>query len=117
MSPTRSIHEVRNAHHAVLCLSANRASSAETDGLLQVAGEAGFSCLELWAPALETYLASHPVVWLDIQMRQCGIYRLIVNGLAPLSTVRGTQDEDTLVSKAQFLELCTHLDALGGAKS
>ena len=115
MPLTRSAHDMQNAQHAILCLSTDRASSAEIDGKLQIASEAGFSCIELWAPALETYLASHPVVWLDLQMRQCGIHRLIVNGLAPLSIVRGTRDEDALVSQARFLELCTHLDALGGA--
>jgi len=101
--------------HAMLCLSTDRASSVEIDRELQIAGAAGFSCIELWVPTLETYLASHPVVWLDMQMRQHGIHRLIVDGLVPLSIVRNTQDEDALVSQARFLELCTHLDTLGGA--
>jgi hypothetical protein len=64
---------------------------------------------------LEAYLARHPVVWLDMQIRQHGIHRLTVNGLAPLSFTRGILDEDALVDQARFLELCTGLDALGGA--
>jgi len=108
-------HDIPPPQHAILCLSTNHASGIEIDRELQAAGEAGFPCIELWAPSLETYLASHPVVWLDMQMRQHGIHHLIVNGLVPISIVHGTQHEDALVSRARFLELCTHLDALGGA--
>lgn len=94
-----------------LCLSTSRSPTAEIDRELQVAGEAGFSCVELWAPALEAYLARYPVVWLDMQLRQHGIRALVLDGLAPLAA---EHTEDTLVNQARFLEQCTHLDSLGG---
>ena len=97
-----------------LCLSTSRSPTAEIDRELQTAGEAGFACIELWAPALEAYLAHHPLVWLDMQMRQHGIHRLVVNGTELPSTIRSAYDEDAMVDQARFLELCTHLDSLGG---
>ena len=97
-----------------LCLSTSRSPTAEIDRELQTAGEAGFACIELWAPALEAYLAHHPLVWLDMQMRQQGIHRLVVNGTELPSTIRSAYDEDAMVDQARFLELCTHLDSLGG---
>jgi hypothetical protein len=115
MSQNLSTRDIQNTQHALLCLSTRLASDTEIDEELQIAREAGFACVELWAPALEAYLARHPVIWLDLQMREHGIHTLIVDGLAPLSSTYGTRDEDDLVLQARFLELCAHLDALGGA--
>jgi len=101
--------ETRNTPR--LCLSASRSPTAEIDREIETAGQAGFTRLELWAPAFEAYLARRPTIWLDMQMRAHGIRSLIVNGLAPPSEDRG---EDALLFQARFLELCSHLDALGG---
>jgi sugar phosphate isomerase/epimerase len=103
-------HGIRNKRS--LCLSTSRSPTAEIDHELEIAGQAGFSCVELWAPALHAYLARHPPVWLDVQLRQHGIRTLVLNGLDPLPIM---DVEDALVNQAHFLELCTHLDALGGA--
>jgi sugar phosphate isomerase/epimerase len=109
-SPTQETeHGIRN--RCCLCLSTSRSPAAEIDRELECAGEAGFSCVELWAPALEAYLTRYPLVWLDMQLRQHGIRTLVINGLSPLPV---EQIEDALVSQARFLELCTHLDTLGG---
>ena len=106
-------YATRNTHYA-LCLATGPTPDAEIDGELELAAEAGFACVELWAPALDAYLARHPVVGLDLQMQQCGISRLVINGLAPLAIRVGPDAEDTPINQARFLELCTHLDALGG---
>jgi sugar phosphate isomerase/epimerase len=78
---------------------------------LLVAGGAGFSALDLWIPKLNEALASYPVVWLDAEMQKRGLYVTSVSGIElPHSAAGG----DSLVQRARFLELCTHLDALGG---
>lgn len=106
--------ETRNTQYAVLCLSASRSPTAEIDRELQTASEAGFACVELWAPALETYLARHPLLWLDMQMREHGIHSLVLNGIELVTTTLGADGEAAPISQARFLELCAHLDTLGG---
>jgi hypothetical protein len=78
---------------------------------IRAASRAGFSALDLWAPKLDAYLATYPVVWLDIEMRKHHVYAASVSGieLSPPDS-----REDRLVYEAHFLELCTHVDALGG---
>jgi sugar phosphate isomerase/epimerase len=94
-----------------LCLSLSSAPTGDVDRELQAASQAGFDCIELWVPALEAYLGRHPLVWLDLQVRQHKIRSLTLNGLtAPLLDY----GEDALVGQAHFMELCAHVDALGG---
>jgi sugar phosphate isomerase/epimerase len=97
-----------------LCLSASHAPDADIDRELQTASQAGFSCVELWAPALDAYLARHPLVWLELQLRQHGLYVSAISDLDPLPAADSAAAEDRLVHQAHFLELCAHLDALGG---
>jgi 2-keto-myo-inositol isomerase len=78
---------------------------------VRAASEAGFSALDLWAPKLDDALATYPVVWLDIELQKQGVHAASVSGVELPHPAR---QEDALVLRARFLELCTHLDALGG---
>jgi sugar phosphate isomerase/epimerase len=94
-----------------LCLSEPRATAPSLRDDVRAASEAGFSSLDLWAPKLDDCLATYPLIWLDMHMQEHGVYPLSISGLEPL--LWNTR-EDRLVYQARFLELCTHLDALGG---
>jgi len=94
-----------------LCLSEPRAKEPSLGDDVRAASEAGFSSLDLWAPKLDDCLATYPLIWLDMHMQKHGIYPLSISGLEPLSW---NTREDRLVYQARFLELCTHLDAMGG---
>lgn len=113
MTPEPGPYATRNTQYS-LCLATSSAPDAEVDRELELAAGAGFTCVELWAPTLDAYLARNLVVWLHLQMQQHGIRRLVINGLEPLGLRYGPDAKDTPVNQARFLELCTHVDALGG---
>jgi hypothetical protein len=94
-----------------LCLSEPCATEPPLRDDVRAAGEAGFSSLDLWAPKLDDCLATYPLIWLDMHMQKHRVYPLSISGLEPL---QWNTREDRLVYQARFLELCTHLDALGG---
>jgi len=122
----RDTRPTRNVGHATpgplgtrgpqytLCLSTSHAPGTDLDRELETASQAGFSCVELWAPVLDVYLARHPLVWLELQIRRHGLSVSAIDGLDPLPAADAAGPEDRLVHQAYFLELCTHLDALGG---
>ena len=94
-----------------LCLGLGRAPSDDLDDQIEAASQAGFSCVELWALALDAFLGSRPLLWLDMLLKQHKVHSLVLNGLTlPLPGY----GEYSAHSQAYFLELCTHLDALGG---
>ena len=108
-------HADRRLHtQYALCLRASHAPDADIERALEIASRAGFSCVELDAPMLEAYLSGHPVVWLDLQLRQHNLYTLLIDGLDRLPAAGAGGPEDLLVHRAHFLELCARLDALGG---
>ena len=89
------------------------AASPDTllDQEIQAAAEAGFNCLDLWAPRMDAYLASYPLSWLATYLREQRVYVAAISGTEPLTF--GSRD-DSLLAQARFFELCTHLDVLGG---
>lgn len=94
-----------------LCLSESRAPESSLMDDLRVASEAGFSALDLWAPKLDAYLATYPVIWLDAEMQKHRVHATSISGIG-LSP--SDDREARLLREARFLELCTDLDALGG---
>jgi 2-keto-myo-inositol isomerase len=94
-----------------LCLSGPRTPQFSLTDHIRAANEAGFSALDLWAPKLHDALATYPVLWLDIELQKRHVYVTSVSGVKLLT---GQTREDILVHEADFLTLCTHLDALGG---
>jgi sugar phosphate isomerase/epimerase len=94
-----------------LCLSQSRSPTSSLEEDLAIASAAGFTHIDLWSPKLDNYLATYPIVWLDIKLREHHVYPAAVSGME--LAVRTGQEED-LVHQAQFLELCTHMDTLGG---
>jgi sugar phosphate isomerase/epimerase len=94
-----------------LCLSESRSPSATLEEDLSIANEAGLTCIDLWSPKLDEYLATYPIVWLDMKLREHQVYPAAVSGVE--LAVRTTREQD-LIDQAHFLELCTHVDALGG---
>jgi sugar phosphate isomerase/epimerase len=94
-----------------LCLSLDHTPTDDLDEQIQAAGRAGFACVELWAPALDAYLRRRPLIWLDALLVRHRVHSCVLNG--PALPALG-QGEDSAYSQANFMELCTHLDALGG---
>jgi sugar phosphate isomerase/epimerase len=84
-------------------------TSLEED--LAIASEAGLTYIDIWSPKLDEYLATYPIVWLDMKLREHHIYPAAVSGVE--LAVHAAREQD-LVNQAHFLELCTQLDALGG---
>jgi sugar phosphate isomerase/epimerase len=94
-----------------LCLSGCRSPDATLEEDLRITNEAGLRCIDLWAPKLDEYLATYPIVWLDMKLREHHVYLAAVSGIG--LTVHTTREQD-LLDQARFLELCTHVDTLGG---
>jgi sugar phosphate isomerase/epimerase len=78
---------------------------------LDAAASAGFRCLDLHVSAIEAYLADYPPAVLGALLAARRAHVGVVSGLTlpPLARV-----ESRILADAQLLELCTHLDALGG---
>ena len=94
-----------------LCLSLCRTPTDDLDDQIEAASQAGFTCVELRALALDAFLGPRPLLWLDMLLKQHKVHSLVLNGLTlPLPGY----GEYSAYSQAYFLELCTHLDALGG---
>ena len=94
-----------------VCLSGPRTPEASLADHIRAASEAGFAALDLWAPTLDAYLATYPVIWLDMELQKHHVYATSISGIALRPS---DAREDRAVQEARFLELCTHLDALGG---
>jgi 2-keto-myo-inositol isomerase len=106
-----------------LCLSTAHSTGTSLEEDIRIASEAGFTCLDAWAPKLEAYHAAYPVAWLDARMRERKVYLAAVSGLellppypagSALMGIDGDYADDYAVLQAHFLELCSWLDALGG---
>lgn len=102
-----------------LCLSMAHSTGTSFEEGVRIASEAGFTCLDAWAPKLEAYQAAYPVAWLDARMREGNIYLAAASGLEflpsyPAGPALMGIDDDYAVLQAHFLELCSWLDALGG---
>ena len=93
-----------------LCLS-DTDPGTSIEQVIRAAAETGFSCLDVWAPALETYLATYPLVVLDALLGERRLHIAAISGLDPLPI--GSR-ERLLLAQARFLDLCVHLDTLGG---
>jgi len=78
---------------------------------LRITSKAGLTCIDLWSPKLDKYLATYPIAWLDMKLREYRVYPAAVSGL---ELAPGATQEDNLVHQAHFLETCTHMDTLGG---
>jgi sugar phosphate isomerase/epimerase len=94
-----------------LCLAGDRSRATSLEEDIRIASEAGFTCIDLWSPKLDEYLATYPTVWLDIKMREHHVYPVAVSGVE--LALPATREQD-LLKQAHLLELCTRLDALGG---
>lgn len=90
-----------------VCLSAD----LPIERAARVASEAGLRCLDVSAAALEAYLATYPVALLDTTLSQHDLYIAVVSECGPIPVRAGSQG---LLLEARFLDICTHLDALGG---
>jgi hypothetical protein len=92
----------------------------ELEPLLERTARAGFSQVELSAEDLRHYLETYPTLWLDRRLRDQGFVGLGVYGLEPIPpcttspTFSPRPNVDQLTLHAQFLSLCTRVDALGG---
>jgi sugar phosphate isomerase/epimerase len=86
-------------------------ANASLDSLIRAAAQAGFESLNLWAPGLEAVLAMHPVSWLDDLFQQHALYPAAISGLEPLHL---RPRPDYVLFQSHFVDLCAHLDALGG---
>jgi sugar phosphate isomerase/epimerase len=94
-----------------LCLNADQRGRLSLESKVQIAGQTGYSGLEVPVSELEATLASLPSAWLDSRLQAHRIHTLIVGGVElPL----GSSTVDVLLARARFLELCTYLDAMGG---
>ena len=100
--------------HLILSEPHSMNTSLEED--IRAAAEAGFACLDLWAPKLGDYLANYPVASLDARLREHSIYVAAISGAGPIPAYQAgsASREEQIVFRAQFLEHCMHLDALGG---
>ena len=94
-----------------ICLSTPRSSSTSLETEIRAASEAGITALDLWAPKLDACLATYPTIWLAMHLREHRVYATAVSGRDLFSPA--TVEERSL-DEARFLELCAHLDALGG---
>ncbi|MBN1642971.1 MAG: hypothetical protein JXA09_17170 [Anaerolineae bacterium] len=92
------------------CLAIGGAETALEDAV-DAAARGGFRCLDLHVSALEAYLSGYPVAVLGALLAQRGVHVGVVSGLTLPPLARG---EDRVLADAQLLELCAHLDALGG---
>lgn len=99
------------AANVQLCLSGPRTPDVSLADHVRAASEAGFLALDLVASSLDATLAMYPVIWLYIELQKHHVYATSVSGVELLA---GQTREDTLVHEADFLNLCTRLDALGG---
>jgi sugar phosphate isomerase/epimerase len=108
-----------------LCLGLDAESGASLQDLADAAAKAGFRWLDLWLPALDTYLASYPSVLLASLLEERRLYVGMVSGLSPLPVAEGPAlqagqeglalaREPFLLYQARMLTLCVDLDALGG---
>ena len=94
-----------------LCLHAGHRASVALDTAIRAAAQAGFVCLNLWAPGLEATLAIHPISWLDDLFQTYGLYPVAISGLEPLSL---RPRADYVLFQSYFVDLCSRLDSLGG---
>jgi sugar phosphate isomerase/epimerase len=104
-----------------LCLDMGAESGASLQEQAAAAVSAGFRCLDLSLPTLDTYLAAYPSVLLASLLQERRLYVGIVSGL-PMLPVEDTAGPERslparellLLYQARVLALCTDLDALGG---
>jgi sugar phosphate isomerase/epimerase len=94
-----------------LCLRSEPAAGVSLDVLIRTAAEAGYACLDVAADTLGDQLAHLPLASLDARLREQGTYIAVVGGLRPLTIAPRVE---ALVSRAQLLDICTYIDALGG---
>ncbi len=92
------------------CFSATAEPDVDVTEAIRAAAAAGFGCLELGVSSIESYLAAYPVAVLDAQLSQQRLHIAAISGqVLPVSS-----DVGAVLAQARFLDLCTHLDALGG---
>lgn len=94
-----------------LCLRGEPTAEVPLDALIRAAAQAGYTCLDVAADTLADYLDSYPLAWLDARLREDRVYIAAVDGPGALAS---TPQVETLIGRAQLVETCTHLDALGG---
>jgi sugar phosphate isomerase/epimerase len=95
-----------------LCLRAGPQANVPLAASIRPAARAGFTCLNLWAPALDATLARYPIAWLDEQLQTHGLYAGVVSGLEPLDL---RSRPDFAILQSHLVDLCVRLDALGGS--
>jgi hypothetical protein len=94
-----------------ICLGTSGGWDSALEDLARAAVETGVRGLDVRASTLEAYLARYPTVVLDTYLHERGLYLAALGGLCPLPG----EKLPLLSWQARFLDLCTHLDALGGA--
>lgn len=78
---------------------------------IDAAAQAGFTGLDLWAPKLDSYLDTYPVVLLEARLRKRNLHMVALRGIE--SALLQSKAEKAVL-EARFLGTCTRLDAMGG---
>jgi len=94
-----------------ICFDGTTLEGIQLEDQIRAAAAAGFRCLDLGAPALEDYVAIYPTVLLDALLRQHHVYIVALGGMGPLAL---DAHGGFTMTQARILEVCTHLDVLGG---
>lgn len=94
-----------------ICFDGTTLEGIPLEDQIRAAAAAGFRCLDLGVLALETYVAIYPTVLLDALLRQHHVYIAALGGMGPLAL---DAHGGFTMTQARILEVCTHLDALGG---
>jgi hypothetical protein len=98
-------------HGVQLCLRSEPAAGVPLDVLIHAAVQADYACLDITADTLAEYLATYPLGWLDARLREQGVYIAAIGALEPIAL---PSQVEALVGQAQLVEICAHMDALGG---
>jgi sugar phosphate isomerase/epimerase len=94
-----------------LCLVTGSWGDVSFETQVRAAAGAGFTCLDLWLPAVDAYLAAYPLSLLEDLLRTHGTYPTIFSGMEPLAL---RPQQEYLLVQSHFVDLCARFDALGG---
>jgi len=124
-NPTDRAHLARNTEldHTPTTDRALKARTTEQETLgtariveeaVLAASKTGFRCLEMSLEAVEDYLAVYPLVVLDAFLAEYGCHIGATSGFALDADPTDNETGRWSLLQARFLEVCTHLDGLGG---
>jgi xylose isomerase-like TIM barrel protein len=94
-----------------ICFDGTTVGEIPLEDQIRAAAAAGFRCLDLGVSALEAYVAIYPTVLLDALLREHHVYIAALGGMGSLTF---DPHGGFTMTQARILEVCTHLDVLGG---